>query len=337
MSKGTNEHSISGPRRQSTPSRRLSETNARLVELFEAEVSLRCADRTITEYLSHVRAFVGWAQERRLGLTCLVREDLVRYQAELFGRRRSDGRAYSSGFHANRYTALKCFFAFLIRRGISSFDPLAGLQRPRQESRLPRSILTPAEARRVLEAPCDGTPVAIRDRAILETLYATGIRASELIGLTPADVDTSERTLHVIQGKGGKDRNVPLTRPAADAIEAYIQMGRPLLLASSRPGSGVFPEKASRRLFVSPRGGVLYRATLDAAVRRWARVAGVDKRVTAHTFRHSIATHLLQRGADIRHIQVFLGHESLTTTERYTRVEISDLKAVVRRAHPRGR
>jgi integrase/recombinase XerD len=141
----------------------------------------------------------------------------------------------------------------------------------------------------------------------------------------------------VVRGKGGKDRNVPLTPPAADAIEVYLAKSRPALLAVMRTGSGVYPAKASKRLFVSPRGGVLYRATLDKIVHRWALKAGIKKRVTPHIFRHSVATHLLKRGADIRHIQALLGHQSLSTTERYTRVEISDLQAVVRRAHARGR
>jgi integrase/recombinase XerD len=111
----------------------------------------------------------------------------------------------------------------------------------------------------------------------------------------------------------------------------------PKLLTVARTGPGIYPARAPKRLFVSPRGGVLYRATLDKIVHRWAEKAGVKKRVTPHVFRHSVATHLLKHGADIRHIQALLGHQSLTTTERYTRVEISDLQAVVRRAHPRGR
>jgi site-specific recombinase XerD len=140
-----------------------------------------------------------------------------------------------------------------------------------------------------------------------------------------------------VKGKGGKDRNVPLTAAAAEAIAAYLVKGRTALLGIERQGGGIFPAKASRRLFLSERGGALYRATLNALVRRWGERAGLKKRVTCHIFRHSVATHLLRRGADIRHIQALLGHGSLSTTERYTRVEISDLQRVVRRAHPRGR
>jgi integrase/recombinase XerD len=310
---------------------------AKLLRLFEDDLALRYAPRTVPEYLAHVRAFLAWMDAEGLTLAALRRSDLLAYQTALSAMRRRDGRPYSVGFQVNRLAALKAFFAFLARRLMLLHDPMAGLKPPRLETRLPRTILTPREARRVVEAPGGRTPLGLRDRAILETLYATGLRASELIALTPYDVDTEERTLRIVRGKGGKDRNVPLTRAAALAIEAYVVKGRPQLLATLRKGAGIFPAKAAKRLFVSPRGGMLYRATLDKLVRGWAERARVSKRVTAHVFRHSVATHLLRGGADIRHIQALLGHASLSTTERYTRVEISDLQAVVKRAHPRGR
>jgi integrase/recombinase XerD len=329
--------SAKSPPRHGNQQGSLSAKDERLVRLFEDDAALRYGERTVIEYLAHVRAFLAWAEAKGLTLASLRREDLVAYQSELFALRRGDGRPYSAGFQANRFSALKSFFGFLTRRLLLLHDPIAGLERPRLETRLPRTILTAREARKVIEAPGTRTPLALRDRAILETLYATGIRASELIQLSPFDVDTEDRTLHVVRGKGGKDRNVPLTPPAAAAIESYLATGRPQLLAVTKSGAGVYPAKASKRLFVSSRGGVLHRAKLDEMIRRWAQKAGVKKRVTAHTFRHSVATHLLKHGADIRHIQALLGHQSLTTTERYTHVEISDLRAVVRRAHPRGR
>ena len=316
----------------------LSPKDERLVQLFADDAAVRYGERTVPEYVAHVRAFLAWAEANGLTLVGMKRDDVAAYQSTLFALRRKDGKPYSGGFQANRFSALKSFFGFLTRRQLLLHDPMAGLERPRLETRLPRTILTPSEARRIIEAPGTKTTLALRDRAILEALYATGIRASELIQLSPFDVDTEERTLRVVRGKGGKDRNVPLTPPAAAAIESYLASGRPQLLAATKKtGAGVYPAKASKRLFVSPRGGVLYRATLDKIICRWTRQAGIKKRVTAHTFRHSVATHLLKHGADIRHIQALLGHESLTTTERYTHVEISDLQAVVRRAHPRGR
>jgi integrase/recombinase XerD len=316
---------------------RVSARASRLLEPYEDDLALRYGERTVPEYIAHVRSFFAWLDHKQLTLTAVKRQDLQAYQTELFALRKRDGKPYSAGFQINRVSALKSFFGFLTRRQILLADPTAGLTRPRLETRLPRTILSPKEARKLVEAPDTKTPVDLRDRAILETLYATGIRATELIQLSPFDVDTEEQTLRVVRGKGGKDRNVPLTRAAADAIEAYLAEARPKLLFAKRTGSGIYPSKAPRRLFVSPRGGILYRATLDRLVRAWADKAGINKRVSPHVFRHSVATHLLKRGADIRHIQALLGHACLSTTERYTKVEISDLQAVVRRAHPRGR
>ena len=315
----------------------MSAKAARLVRLYEEDLALRYGERTVVEYLSHVRAFLAWLEDKAMTLAAVKKQDLLAYQSELFALRKRDGRPYSAGFQVNRLSVLRSFFGFLSRRLLILQDPSAGIEPPRLETRLPRTILTPSEARKVIEAPNPRTPLGLRDRAILETLYATGLRASELISLSPYDVDTEERTLRIVRGKGGKDRNVPLTAAAAEAIAAYLSSGRPRLLGIERSGGGIFPPKASRRLFVSERGGTLYRATLNALVWRWGARAGLKKHVTCHIFRHSLATHLLRRGADIRHIQALLGHGSLSTTERYTRVEISDLQRVVQRAHPRGR
>jgi len=315
----------------------LSAKNERLLRRFEDDLALRYAERTVPEYVAHVRGFLAWTEAKGLQLAGLRRQDLAAYQSELFALRKRDGKPYSTGFHVNRFSALRSFFGFLTKRLLILHNPIAGLERPRLETRLPRTILTAREVKKIIEAPAARTPLELRDRAILETLYATGIRASELIQLSPFDVDTEDRTLRIVRGKGGKDRNVPLTPAAADAIESYLTSGRPKLLSVARTGAGIYPARASRRLFVSPRGGQLYRATLDKVVCSWTEKTSMKKHVTPHVFRHSIATHLLKHGADIRHIQALLGHQSLTTTERYTRVEISDLQAVVRRAHPRGR
>jgi integrase/recombinase XerD len=189
-------------------------------------------------------------------------------------------------------------------------------------------VLTKNETLRILAAVVRAkTPKALRDRAILETLYGTGVRVSELSKLGLYDVDTEERVVKVILGKGKKDRNVPLTRAGARAIEDYLVKGRPALVGKKRVPF----------LFVASRGGYLHRALVGLIVQHWAKKAGIKKRVTCHTFRHTVATHLLKGGADIRQIQALLGHRSLSTTERYTRVELSDLKRVIRRAHPRGR
>lgn len=298
----------------------------RLVRLFEDELALRYGPGTAAGYLRHVRRLLAWLEQRGVALVDVRTPDLAGYQADLLAVRKN-GRPLSAGHQTNVVKAVKAFFGFLYRRGYSLHDPAARLEYPRGERRLPRNILTPAEARRMLEAPDTRTLLGLRDRAILETFYATGVRVGELVRLQPHDVDTQERLLRVVMGKGRRDRNLPLTRAAAAAIESYNVKARPALAARGR----------SPVLFLSARGGPLNRWLVNLVVHRAAKKAGIKKPATCHTFRHSMATHLLRGRADIRHIQALLGHASLATTERYTRVEVRDLRQVLARAHPRGR
>ena len=300
---------------------------SRLLRLFDEAALVRFAPRTAAGYRRQVHRLVEWLDGRGCDLANVRTDDLLAYQTSLYAQRKRDGRPFASGSHRNAVMALKSFFRFLYRRGFVLADPAAGLEYPRMERRLPRVILTREEARRILEAARIRTPEGLRDRAILESFYATGIRVSELANLTPDDVDTEERILRVVLGKGRKDRNVPLTAAAAEAIERYLLKGRVQLAG----------QKSGRYLFLANRGGWMDPSTLNKIVQTWAKKARVKKRVTCHTFRHSVATHLLKGRADIRHIQALLGHASLQTTERYTHVEISDLQDVIRRAHPRGR
>lgn len=312
------------PRHENQQGRVLAKSK-RLLRLWREQLEVRYAPRSVAQYGMHVEAFRIWLEGRGLDLADVDTKGLLAYQSALYAHRKLDGKAYSAGYQANRIAALKNLFRFLTRRGYLLHDPSAEVDLPRVDKRLPRVILTTREARKVVEAPDTSTPSGLRDRAILETLYATGIRVSELGNLTPYDVDTEDRVLRVVLGKGRKDRNVPLTRAAAQAIEAYLVFGRPKL-----PGS-------KRYLFLQDKGGKMQRATTSRLVGYWAQQAGVKKRVTPHTFRHSVATHLLKGRADIRHIQALLGHASLGTTQRYTQVEVSDLKRVLQRSHPRGR
>jgi len=318
---------------------RLGPKPARLLALYGEELPLRCSPRTVEGYLRNVRYFLGWLFEHGLGLADVRRQEVEAYQGSLYALRGKDGRPYSASTQQGRLVAVQSFFRFLVKRGHLISDPAALIELPREERRLPRVILSPGEAVRILGAAKEKTARGLRDRAILETLYATGVRASELAGLRPGEVDTEERVLRVVMGKGRKDRVVPLTPSAARAIEEYLIHGRPKLLSPEwkvvgRPLAG---KKKAALLFLSDQGGQLQRAVLSRIVKKYARGARVRKPVTCHTFRHSVATHLLRGGADIRHIQMLLGHESLQTTERYTRVEVQDLRRVVSRAHPRGR
>jgi len=309
----------------------VSAAPVRLLGQYEDALAARYSERTVEHYLADVRFLLGWLEGRGVSLVDVRSADLEAYQAHLSALRKRDGRPYAAGSQQTRLIAMKNFFRFLYRRGDLVHDPAAAVELGRAEDRLPRVVLTEEEARRVVSAPREKTPVVLRDRAILETLYATGLRVSELAGLTVYDVDTEERLLRIVMGKGKKDRNVPLTRPATRAIEEYLAKGREALAGGARRGEG------ARLLFLAEKGGKLKRGVVGKIIARWTKKAGIRKHVTCHTFRHSVATQLLRGGADIRHIQALLGHASLKATERYTRVEIGDLKRVVERAHPRGR
>jgi len=306
----------------------MSAKAAKLLGLFKKNIQIRFRKRTVPLYLANVSRFTSWLEARGVELTQVRTDDILGYQSDLYGARKSNGKPYSLSAQGNFLIPVKCLYRFLYRGNYLLTDPAAQVALPRQEKRLPRLILKRPEVLKLLARVSRArAPRPLRDRAILETLYATGIRVSELAHLTLYDVDTEERTLRVREGKGGKDRNVPLTRTAASAIDAYVRAGRPKILNGKR----------SPHLFVADRGGYLHRALASQIVRGWAKKTGLKWRVTPHTFRHAVATHLLKGGADIRQIQVLLGHESLSTTERYTRVELSDLRQVIRRAHPRGR
>ena len=301
--------------------------NRRPMKLYADHLAVHYAKKSAQGYLMLAKRHLDWLAANGVSLVAARREDLLAYQTALLAMRKKDGSAFSTAHQMRQVSVLKSLYGFLYKRSFLLSNPSTALEYPHVEQRLPRSILTVQEARRLVEAPDTKTPIGLRDRAILETLYSTGIRAGELASLRLADVDTEERVLRVILGKGRKDRNVPLTRAAAEAVEAYLVRGRPRIRGSQR----------SSLLFLALRGGRMHDDTLNAVIALWTKRVRLGKHITAHSLRHSAATHLLKGGADIRHIQKLLGHSSLQATERYTRVEISDLKDVLKRAHPRGR
>jgi len=306
---------------------RAAEKTSRLLKLFEDHALVRYAESTAIGYLRAVRSFLDWLRDRGIPLVDVRTADIEAYQADVCALRRKDGTPYSVDLQVHRLSSVKTLFRFLYQRGYVLIDASAPAQYPRRELRLPRGVLTREETRKLVEAPDTSTPLGLRDRAILETFYGTGIRAGELAKLKCIDVDTEDKVLRVILGKGAKDRNVPLTRAAAEAIEAYLLHGRPKIRGAVR----------SPWLFLALRGGRIYPDLLNGVVQAAAKKRSLEKHATCHTLRHTVATHLLKGGADIRHIQKLLGHRSLQSTERYTHVEISDLSKVLKRAHPRGR
>jgi integrase/recombinase XerD len=321
-----NEIRPTSPLRHGSQQGSLSAKLSRVLRLYRDDLVARYSARTVPSFLSSVRFFLGWLEGRGVELLEARPQDLLAYQGELLTLSSRRGKPYALATQHAFLTALKNFYRFLFRRGFVLADPAASLHLPRKDKRLPRVILSRREVLRLLDSVRERSAAGLRDRAILETLYATGIRASELGNLTPYDVDAEGRLLRVVLGKGAKDRVVPLTDKALQAIERYLEQARPKLVRGK-----------TAHLFLQARGGKLRRSELARLVAERARHAGIRKHVTPHTLRHSVATHLLQGGADIRHIQALLGHACLSTTQIYTRVEMQDLRRVIRRAHPRGR
>jgi integrase/recombinase XerD len=220
---------------------------------------------------------------------------------------------------------LRSFYRHLRRDGLLDTDPTATLSTPRRSRKLPQ-VLTRGEVEKLLAQPRGTEPAALRDRALLEVMYACGLRASEAIGLELMDVDTDEGVLRA-RGKGSKERVVPIGQAALKALRIYLERGRPKLVKGA-------PEV---HLFVNFRGGHLTRQGLYKIVRRHAVTAGLADRMSPHTLRHTFATHLLAGGCDLRSVQEMLGHADVATTQLYTHLSSERLKDVYFRAHPRAR
>ncbi|MEW6280687.1 MAG: tyrosine-type recombinase/integrase, partial [Candidatus Eremiobacterota bacterium] len=235
------------------------------------------------------------------------------------------GRPLSLATQQSRLAAVKAFFRFAVRRGFVLLDVAAALELPRVKRGLP-TVLTEAEMLRLLNVSDTRCLLGVRDRTLLEVLYGTGLRNSELCALTLDACDLAVPALRILWGKGGKSRVVPLGEEALAWLEAYLGQVRPRLVRS-----------AEARVFLNRDGQPLKRGTLIDLVRRIARKVDLKKRVTPHVLRHSMATHMLRRGAGLRHLQALLGHSSSAVTEHYTKVEVSDLRRVLRRCHPRER
>ena len=303
------------------------------VECSLAPNTLRAYGRDLRTFLRFLAARLG-ADPSSLRVLEQVTSELV---TDFLGWRKSAGAAVST--IARELVTVRLLFRFLAAEGHLPADPLAGMRSPQVWQRLPE-VLDEHEVDALIEAagpaPDDElpNPLALRNRALLELLYATGARAQEASDLTLEGVNLEYRYVRCV-GKGEKERIVPLGRSAVAALEAYVNEGRPRLIAPSsqcRDGS----LDPSEFLFVSQRGRKLDRTNIWRIVKRCARKAGIRKRISPHTLRHSFATHLLSRGADLRTVQELLGHASISTTQRYTHVDKSRLKSIHKKYHPRG-
>jgi integrase/recombinase XerD len=284
--------------------------------------------RTRDTRQGELRLFLAWAHERALARPeAITKTILESYQRWLWRYQRPDGRALSVVTQRSRLNAVQTFFAWLCRENLLPGNPAADLELPRKPQRsLPRALAR-EEVAALLAVPDVRDPLGVRDRAILETLYATGLRRTELARLDVTDLDRALGTVWVRQGKGGKDRVVPLGGHAAHWIDRYLAECRPRLEVSAR----------EHALFLTGYGERLSAGYLGTLVRRALVAVGVTRAGSCHLLRHSCATHMLENGADIRFIQQLLGHARLDTTQIYTAVSIAQLREVHARTHPHGR
>ena len=282
------------------------------------------APGTITAYRRDLRTYVGWLRGQGRTLTEVTEEDLSAFIAELRARQLAPASV------ARTMVPVRALHRFLADDGHTPADPGAHLELPRVPKGLPKA-LTEEEVGRLLDAPVGDGPAVLRDRAMLEVLYGTGVRVSELVGLNMGDVDLDAALLRAF-GKGSKERIVPIGVPAVRALVAWFgPEGRPALAPAQWRRRG-----DAEAVFLNLRGGRLSRQGAWDVLRRYARAVDLEGKLTPHVLRHSCATHMLDHGADIRAVQELLGHASISTTQVYTLVSTERLWEVYRNAHPRA-
>jgi integrase/recombinase XerD len=276
---------------------------------------------TLEAYRSDLLQYGRFLDERGVDAITAEAADVSAFLGSLGG---APGQSASPATVHRKTACLRSFYRHLRREEIRESDPTAALTAPRRGRKLPE-VLSRPDVTKLLETAGGTAPTDLRDRALLELMYASGLRASEAVGLEVGDVDLDEKVLRA-RGKGSKERVVPVGQAATDAILRYLARGRPTLV-------GTRPET---HLFVNFRGGALTRQGLYKIVRRHAQAAGLADRMSPHTLRHTFATHLLAGGCDLRSVQEMLGHADVATTQLYTHLSSERLKDVYFRAHPRA-
>jgi len=279
---------------------------------------------TLEAYRTDLQQFGAWLGAHDQSALEVTHTQLTEFIGQLGTGERGKGKAVAPATVQRKVACLRSFYRHLRRDEIVDHDPTAELRAPRSGHKLPQ-VLSRAEVKRLLEAPRGTEPRGLRDRALLELMYACGLRASEAIGLEVADVDLEDGVLRA-HGKGGKERLVPVGRQAVSAVRAYVERGRPRLVG----------DRAEVRLFVNSRGTGLTRQGLYKIVQRHAASAGLAGRMSPHTLRHTFATHLLAGGCDLRSVQEMLGHADIATTQIYTHLSAERLKDSYFEAHPRA-
>jgi integrase/recombinase XerD len=289
--------------------------------LMHVRVEKGLSLNTATAYRRDLAKFQAFAQKRKLSLATVSRDDLVDFLAGLY-RQKLESRTV-----ARNLVTLRNFFRFAQIQELISADPSINLESPKIRRSLP-GYLRLEEVERLLHQPDAKTALGLRDRAMLEVLYSTGLRVSELISLRVSDFDSKTGCVRCI-GKGDKERVVPVGRKALAMVERYLREARPEFLRQAKRGG-------SPALFVNRRGASLSRVGVWKILSAYGRRAGLRMALTPHMLRHSFATHLLERGADLRSVQLMLGHADISTTQIYTHVVEERLKQVYKAHHPRA-
>lgn len=283
------------------------------------------SEQTVFHRTKTLRYFKNFCNEASISdVQEVTRATVLNYQNYLYQYRKLDGKPLTLGTQAERLQALNRFFGDLTKAGILLFNPAADIEYPKKGDRLPKAILNPDEVEQVLNVPDLKKPEGVRNRAILEVLYSTGIRRAEACNLTLGDVDYDRQLVMVRQGKGNRDRMVPIGQRALAWLEKYITEARPTFQ----------PEKGEQVVFLMPDGVPMQPNRLSETVHRTIDKAGINKTGSCHLLRHSFATALHENGCDIRHIQEMLGHKKLETTQLYTKVSLRELQKAHARFHP---
>jgi integrase/recombinase XerD len=293
---------------------------------LESLMARNYSENTLESRRDAFRVFLAWAAERELTrVTQITRPILEAYQRWLSKYTKADGKRLGWSTQLSRLSSIKDWFRWLTKRDVILHNPASELEMPRQEKRLPGASLSASQLAALMALPNVADPLGLRDRAMLETLYSTGMRRSEVCRLELPDFNAERRTIHIRRGKGKKDRMVPVGEQAIFWIERYLTQARPRLCLDTR----------TQAVFLTGYGGPFNPDVLSRYVSKWMDQAGLTG--SCHTLRHTCATHMLDGGADIRFIQQLLGHEDLSTTAIYTEVSIRQLQDVHARCHPTGR
>ncbi len=305
-----------------------SDTISQLIEKYRESMKVRnLAEKTITGAIRYLNKFFEYIEKEHsvTELDHITKDVIYDYQVYQYEKTNKSGKLNSVAEQNNAIKPVKQFFRFLKEYEYIVSDPASEIAYAKEPKRLPRGVLTQSEARKILHAPETTSAIGYRDRTVMELLYTSGIRKSEAINLKLTDVDYDDGLLRIGQGKGKKDRIVPIGKIACRYLENYVKSVRPEFIK----------DPYNNYLFLSMKGNRLSRNRVWVLIKKYTKQAKIKKNVYPHTFRHSCATSMLKNKADIRSIQELLGHSSLDSTQVYTKITITDLKEVHTRCHPR--